>query len=109
VALRGPVKVVVRPERIQVLEHGASEDNCLPGMIERSVYVGSILHVFVRLVDGKTIQAWVTNTGAASVGAAGTPVSVRLPPDALRVLGEGNEPVPSHAAAETAGTVAAGA
>jgi spermidine/putrescine transport system ATP-binding protein len=110
VALRGPVKVVVRPERIQLLEHGATEENCLPGMIERSVYVGSTLHVFVRLVNGTTIQAWITNTGQADAGAAGTPVSVRLPAEALRVLGAGDEPAPADEAAEAAaGTVAAGA
>jgi spermidine/putrescine transport system ATP-binding protein len=110
VGLRGAVKVVVRPERIQVLEHGVTEENCLPGMIERSVYVGSTLHVFVRLVDGKTIQAWVTNTGRANAGGTGTPVSVRLPAEALRVLGAGDVPAPADEAAEAAaGTVAAGA
>ncbi|HET9719069.1 MAG TPA: ABC transporter ATP-binding protein [Solirubrobacteraceae bacterium] len=97
VGLHGPVRVVVRPERIQLLEHGATQENCLPGMVERSVYVGSTLHVFVRLVDGATIQAWITNTGHASARAPGTPVSVHLPAEALRVLGGGDEPVPSSA------------
>ena len=94
-----------------LLEHGTTRENCLPGMVERSVYVGSTLHVFVRLVDGATIQSWVTNTGQADGHAAGTPVAVHLPSDALRVLRPG-QPLDSDdeaAAAEPAGTVAAGA
>jgi spermidine/putrescine transport system ATP-binding protein len=108
VGLRGPVRVVIRPERIQLLEHGAIQDNCLPGMVERSVYVGSTLHVFVRLVGGATIQVWITNTGQASARRPGTPVSVHLPGEALRVLRGNEEPVSSSEedAAETAGTLA---
>jgi spermidine/putrescine transport system ATP-binding protein len=109
VGRRGSVKVVVRPERIQLLEHGAGEENTLPGMIERSVYVGSTLHVFVRLVDGTTIQAWVTNTGQTDAGKAGTPVSVRLPADALRVLGGSDEPARAADAEAGEPAVAAGA
>jgi ABC-type Fe3+/spermidine/putrescine transport system ATPase subunit len=111
VGLRGAVKVIVRPERVLLLEHGTTRENCLPGMVERSVYVGSTLHVFVRLVDGATVQSWVTNTGQADGHAAGTPVAVHLPSDALRVLRPG-QPLDSDdeaAAAEPAGTVAAGA
>ncbi|HWD65173.1 MAG TPA: ABC transporter ATP-binding protein [Solirubrobacteraceae bacterium] len=109
VGTRGPVKVVVRPERIQLLEHGASQENSLPGMIQRSVYVGSTLHVFVQLFEGTTIQVWITNTGQADAGTAGTPVSVHLPAEALRVLGAGDEPAPAEREGEAAGTVAAGA
>lgn len=99
VGLRGAVKVIARPERVLLLEHGASRENCLPGMVERSVYVGSTLHVFVRLVDGATIQSWVTNTGQTDGHAAGTPVAVHLPADALRVLRSAQ---PSESAEEAA-------
>src|SRR5947199_2621763 len=30
----GPVKIVARPERVQLLAHGTSRDNCLPGLVE---------------------------------------------------------------------------
>jgi spermidine/putrescine transport system ATP-binding protein len=84
---RGPVKVVARPERVELLEHGAGRDNCLPGMVERTVYVGSSLQVMVRLATGAQLQASVANTGATGGHAQGTPVSVHVPVDALRVLG----------------------
>jgi hypothetical protein len=34
---RGKVKVVARPERVALLEHGSQRENCLPGMVERTV------------------------------------------------------------------------
>ena len=84
---RGAVKVVARPERIQLLAHGSERDNCLPGMVERTVYVGATLQVMVRLVTGAQLQASVTNTGSADGFDSGAPVSVHVPADALRVLG----------------------
>ena len=60
---RGAVKVVARPERVRLLAHGAAQENCLPGMVERTVYVGATLQVMVRLVTGAQLQASVTNTG----------------------------------------------
>jgi spermidine/putrescine transport system ATP-binding protein len=84
---RGAVKVVARPERVQLLAHGAAQDNCLPGMVERTVYVGATLQVMIRLVTGAQLQASVTNTGSADGFDSGAPVSVHVPADALRVLG----------------------
>jgi spermidine/putrescine transport system ATP-binding protein len=83
----GPVKIVARPERVQLLEHGTDRDNCLPGMVERTVYVGASLQVMVRLATGAQLQASVTNTGGATTYQQGTPVAVHVPADALRVLG----------------------
>ncbi|HZU60359.1 MAG TPA: TOBE domain-containing protein, partial [Solirubrobacteraceae bacterium] len=60
--------------------------NCLPGMVERTVYVGATLQVIVRLATGATLQASVTNAGSATGWAQGTPVMAEIPPDALRVL-----------------------
>ena len=62
---RGAVKIVARPERVQLLEHGDRRGNCLPGMIERTVYVGASLQVMVRLATGAQLQASITNTGDA--------------------------------------------
>ena len=83
---RGPVKVVARPERLALLEHGAQPGNCLPGMVERTVYVGSSLQVMCRLATGVQLQATITNDGRETGLDQGTPVSVHIPPDALRVL-----------------------
>jgi spermidine/putrescine transport system ATP-binding protein len=82
----GPVKIVARPERVQLLEHGTDRPNCLPGMVERTVYVGASLQVMVRLATGAQLQASVTNTGGAATYQQGTPVAVHVPADALRVL-----------------------
>jgi spermidine/putrescine transport system ATP-binding protein len=97
---RGAVKVVARPERIQLLAHGGAQENCLPGMVERTVYVGATLQVMIRLATGAQLQASVTNTGSADGFEQGAPVSVHVPADALRVLGtEAPPPVDSDAIA----------
>ncbi len=55
-----------------------------PGMVERVVYVGSIMQVIVHLAPGQTLQAWVQNQGEGLPYGQGHPVSVHLPVDALR-------------------------
>jgi spermidine/putrescine transport system ATP-binding protein len=85
---RGPVKIVARPERVALLPHGSGErENSLPGMVERTVYVGASLQVIVRLATGAALQATVANTGHVVDQDQGTPVQAHIPPDALRVLG----------------------
>jgi spermidine/putrescine transport system ATP-binding protein len=90
---RGTVKIVIRPERVRLEESGATGQNRVPGMVERVVYVGSIMQVIVHLAPGQTLQAWVQNTGDGLPYAQGHPVSVHLPPDALRVLIDTGAPV----------------
>jgi spermidine/putrescine transport system ATP-binding protein len=100
-AARGPVKIVARPERVRLLPHGADAENCLPGMVERTVYVGSSLQVIARLATGASVQASVVNMGHAdSSFSQGTPVAVQIPVDALRVLAP--SPGSSQQVAETA-------
>ena len=55
-------------------------------MVERLVFLGSTTHVYVRLATGSALQTLVRNDGAALPYSQGTPVSVGLPADALRVL-----------------------
>jgi spermidine/putrescine transport system ATP-binding protein len=83
---KGPAKAVLRPERIRLLPHEDRGANRVPGMVERCVYLGSTTQVFVRLAPGASVQAMVPNTSGVSEWAQGTPVSVLLPPDALRLL-----------------------
>lgn len=87
-ASRGPVKLVARPERLRLLAHGddGAHVNCLPGIVDRTVYIGASRQVIVRLANGSVMQASITNTGADHGYAQGTPVIVEVPPDALRVL-----------------------
>jgi spermidine/putrescine transport system ATP-binding protein len=108
-AARGPVKIVARPERLALLPYGTPEDNCVPGMVERTVYVGANLQVITRLATGQTVQASIPNIGASTAYAQGTPVAVHVPIDALRVLAprpRSGVEVGSRAEAEPAPAVA---
>jgi hypothetical protein len=51
------------------------------------------MQVFVNLAPGQRLQAWVQNTGNGRPFESGTPVTVYMPRDALRVLPEGGTPV----------------
>jgi spermidine/putrescine transport system ATP-binding protein len=99
VGARGAVKVVARPERLALMALDESDrDNCLPGMVERTVYVGANVQVIVRLPTGATMQASLANTGASEPYPQGTPVLVHVPPDALRVLAGEAAPIDKDAA-----------
>jgi spermidine/putrescine transport system ATP-binding protein len=85
---RGDVKVMIRPERIEIERHANTGDERLPGIIERSVFLGGSHEVHVRVLGGELLKAMVTNDGrelAVSLD-AGSAVSLHLPPEALRVL-----------------------
>ena len=90
---RGASKVTIRPERVDLQATGTTGENRIPGMVERVVYVGSILQVFVTLAPGQKIQAWIQNEGGAVPFESGTPVAVHLPREALRVLADLGTPV----------------
>jgi spermidine/putrescine transport system ATP-binding protein len=82
----GPVKVVVRPERVRVEAPRKTGENRLPGKVERVVYAGAISQLVVTLDLGTPIQCMRANDGADSSLDRGAPVSVYLPCEALRVL-----------------------
>ncbi len=88
VSARGPIRLVVRPERVHLEDHGASGENRIPGMVQRVLYVGSVIQVIVHLAHGETLQAWMQNRGGDPPWHQGTAVSVHLPADAVRVLVE---------------------
>ena len=89
----GLVHAVIRPERVSIGEQGVNGDNTLPGLIDRVVFVGSVLDVRVRLASGELVRSLVANDGTGRVPTAqGTPVSVHLPAEAVRMLHE--EPAP---------------
>jgi spermidine/putrescine transport system ATP-binding protein len=92
----GEAKIVIRPERIELEEHGSpSGPNRIPGMVERVVYVGSAIQVIVRGATGEALQALVHNTGGGIPYEQGVPVQIHLPVDALRVLPSGIDDAPS--------------
>ena len=90
---RGEVKVMIRPERIAIEPHSNQGEERMPGMVERSVFLGGSYEVHVRVLGGELLRAMVPNDGSVSSTALepGAAVSLHLPPDALRVL-TANEP-----------------
>ena len=69
----GPVKVVIRPERVRLEPYRDASDgdavdssNRIPAMIERAVYLGSVTHLILRLAPGETLQAMALVTYSES-------------------------------------------
>jgi spermidine/putrescine transport system ATP-binding protein len=98
--LSGSVKAMIRPERIQVEAHGTAGDNRLPGLVERSVFLGGAHEVHVRVLGGELLRATIPNDGRALPVEleAGTAVTLHLPPDGLRVLTPSQPPRSAPAA-----------
>jgi spermidine/putrescine transport system ATP-binding protein len=90
----GPVKLVIRPERARIEEQGSTGPNRIPAMVDRTVYVGSTMQVIVRLPQGQVVQVLVPNRGDAKPYPQGTPVTLYLPAEDLRVLRVDGEPSP---------------
>ena len=82
----GDVRITIRPERVRLEPREATGENRIPGMVERLVYLGSTTQLMVRLAQGDIVQVMVPNQGGELLYEQGTPVSVFLPADALRVL-----------------------
>jgi hypothetical protein len=55
-------------------------------MVERLVFLGNSTQVIVRLAPGELVHVLIQNQGDDAPYRQGTPVSVVLPADALRVL-----------------------
>ena len=85
---RGDVKVMIRPERIAIEPHAEAGEERLPGIVERSVFLGGSHEVHVRVLGGDLMKAMVANDGSPPPVSLdpGSAVSLRLPPAALRVL-----------------------
>jgi spermidine/putrescine transport system ATP-binding protein len=82
----GLVRLAIRPERVTLHGYQESVANAIPGLVERTVFLGSATQVMVHLAAGVTIQALVANRSEAASWPPGTPVQACLPPAALRVL-----------------------
>jgi ABC-type Fe3+/spermidine/putrescine transport system ATPase subunit len=98
----GPGRAVIRPECVELAEPGLTGANRIPGMIDRTVFLGSTTQVMVRLPQGASLQALVPNTSNRNGYASGQPVTVGLPPQSLRVLAASGQPQQEPAVAEHA-------
>jgi spermidine/putrescine transport system ATP-binding protein len=87
----GPCRAVIRPECVDLDEPGLTGRNRIPGMVDRTVYLGSTTQVMVRLPHGPVIQAlYKNNITGEEPYEIGDPVTVALPSDSLRVLAWSN-------------------
>ena len=82
----GPGRAVIRPECVELEEAGLTGTSRLPGMVDRTVFLGSTTQVLVRLPQGAVVQSLVTNQATSGTFTAGQPVTVCLPPESLRLL-----------------------
>jgi len=85
---RGEVKLMIRPERIELEPHTTAGDNRLPGIVERLVFLGGSYELHVRAVGGDLMKVTLANNGKpfAIRLEEGEAVSIHLPPEGLRVL-----------------------
>ncbi len=82
--------IVVRPERVVLERYDAlGGENRVPGVVERTVFLGWAVQVIVKLATGVTLQALAANTGEVVDYPPGTLVRAYLPPESIRVLGAG--------------------
>lgn len=95
-AARGPVKCVVRPERVNLEPADATGPNRLPGMVERLVYLGSTTRAIVHLATDQTLHSLIPSDGRPVAFEQGSAVQVELPADALRVLKGGGRAEAPH-------------
>jgi spermidine/putrescine transport system ATP-binding protein len=86
ITARGEVKAMVRPERVRVEAHGTDGENRLPGLVEHVVFLGSFRELRVRIVGGALVKVVTPNDGAAQELEQGSPVTLHLPAESLRVL-----------------------
>ncbi len=89
----GDCKITIRPERVEIEPQGTTGENRMPAMVERTVYVGSVLQVILHLATGQTIQAWTPNTGGGDANRSGDAITVHFPRQSLRVLPQGGTAV----------------
>ena len=82
----GPGRAVIRPECVELTEPGLTGTNRLPGMVDRTVFLGSTTQVMVRLPRGAVVQSLVTTNAMRDELTSGQPVTVQLPSESLRVL-----------------------
>ncbi|MEU8852308.1 ABC transporter ATP-binding protein [Streptomyces sp. NPDC048564] len=84
----GPVRVVVRPERIRLEPQGKDgiPPNTLPCVVDRLVYVGATTQVMARLPHGPALRVLVVNDSDRDLLSPGTPALVSCAPEAIRVL-----------------------
>jgi hypothetical protein len=89
-------RVVIRPERLKVFTDAAAVPASLPrlpGIVDEVIYVGPISQVKIRLPHGPAVQALLMNDAGASTLTSGTPVTLGLDAESVRLLKRDETPV----------------
>ncbi len=88
--LRGAAKIVIRPEQVKLVDEGSTDENQMPGMVDRLVYLGPTTQLIVRCPGDIAIQTLVTNADTARTAHPGNAGTRRAaPPDSVRLLPPG--------------------
>jgi putative spermidine/putrescine transport system ATP-binding protein len=74
--LDGPLKLLIRPEHIEMHPSGTTGPNRVPGVIERLVFSGRIVEYFVR-VGSRVLRV---QSLSRAILEAGADVTLELPP-----------------------------
>lgn len=82
----GTVQVLIRPEHVDVLDSPSSD--CIPAVVEDEVFVGTDTRLQLRLIDGSTFTARLTNSPEQEkIRTSGTQVWLRIHSHSARLLG----------------------
>jgi len=83
------VSIAIRPEKITLHANGNSAPgNCLPGVINEQIFIGTDTRYVVRLTEKSTMVVRAQNGIGSTQFAPGTPVSVQCLPDYALILKE---------------------
>jgi spermidine/putrescine transport system ATP-binding protein len=93
----GSGRAVIRPECVELAEPGLTGSNRLPGMVDRTVFLGSTTQVMIRLPQGAVVQSLVTTNAMREELTTGQAVTVQLPSQSLRVLAASDGQSPADA------------
>jgi spermidine/putrescine transport system ATP-binding protein len=85
-ARTGPGRIVIRPERVRLAAAGVSGANCVPAIVDKLVYVGATSQVLVRLAHGPAVHVLLVNDSDHDHLRPGEPVTLSMPPAAVRLL-----------------------
>ena len=94
------VTVAIRPEMITLDGTGEADGhNRLAAMVDDVAFLGAVVRVRTKLSDGSSVSVDTFNNPNLAVPEAGTPVTLRFPPQACLVLGRDAVPEQTDALA----------
>ena len=81
----GPVRITIRPERVELEALAPEQENRLRGMVTRIVFLGSTSRALIELPHGEVLQVLITVDAKMQLR-EGMPLLVHLPTESLRIL-----------------------